>query len=192
MGWRRTAMNAVANSSTACKSVPSPPCGMATYSIVAWRCSGITVPSPPCGMATRRVESKGAKPTPSSEPTVWDGDMIVLDERLNLTGVPSPPCGMATNNFEYLFLNIFTCSEPTVWDGDQACYTFHTPSRLGSEPTVWDGDHSLGTDGSLSYMEFRAHRVGWRPQSLRYKMSQKKSSEPTVWDGDKGLDVCVV
>ena len=57
--------------------------------------------------------------SPSSEPTVWDGDLSTLYTREAL----------------------HTGSEPTVWDGDTiASRTLLTALVKGSEPTVWDGD----------------------------------------------------
>ncbi len=53
-----------------------------------------------------------------SEPTVWDGDMILKEIKdLNITG-----------------------SEPTVWDGDMILKEIKDLNITGSEPTVWDGD----------------------------------------------------
>ena len=57
----------------------------------------VKVPSPPCGMVTfSQIFYYILFAFQSSEPTVWDGDTVHVFSRVAFLLVPSPPCGMVT------------------------------------------------------------------------------------------------
>ena len=55
--------------------VLSPPCGMVKINLVYFPYNLNQVLSPPCGMVKVSTPNPNVSDTPSSEPTVWDGEL---------------------------------------------------------------------------------------------------------------------
>jgi hypothetical protein len=170
-------------------SVPSPPCGMATYILVH------TSYHTPLFQAHRvgwRPKSNLLKSLilSRSKPTVWDGDSVLLglvNTSRSAPTVPSPPCGMATplpsltiphprlsvlsplcgmatSPLAYIEVPSGTRSKPTVWDGDFVWEHFYSPcQKVLSPPCGMETFCDLSTEVASSLLP---------------------GSKPTVWDGD--------